>query len=46
MTNGKAITPEIMKDRTKKFAKKIIFIHFVIIDKYGPKKEVRGYVTI
>ncbi len=26
MTNGKAITPEIMKDRTKNFAKQIIFL--------------------
>ena len=26
MTNGKAITPEIMKDRTKKFAKQIIYL--------------------
>ena len=26
MSNGKAITPEIMKDRTKKFAKRIIFL--------------------
>jgi four helix bundle protein len=26
MTNGKAITPEIMKDRTKKFAKNIIYL--------------------
>ena len=26
MTSGKAITPEIMKDRTKKFAKQIIYL--------------------
>ncbi len=26
MTNGKAITPEIMKDRTKEFAKQIIYL--------------------
>ena len=26
MTNGKAITPEIMKDRTKKFATQIIYL--------------------
>ncbi len=26
MSNGRAITPEIMKDRTKKFAKRIIFL--------------------
>ena len=26
MTNGKAMTPEVMKDRTKKFAKQIIYL--------------------
>ncbi len=26
MSNGRAITPEIMKDRTKKFAKQIIYL--------------------